>query len=92
MKEMPEAGAARPGDIHKGEGKVEDIGQDEIVLSHGPIPSMKWGPMTMGFRLPADRLPKDLRVGDNVTFEMRQGKDGTFEITQISPMATGARK
>ena len=24
-----------------------------MTLSHGPIPSLKWGDMTMGFRLPA---------------------------------------
>ncbi len=69
---------------HRGEGKVERIGKDEVTLSHGPIPSLQWGPMTMGFRLPATGLPKDLAVGDTVTFEFRESGDGMFEIISIS--------
>ncbi|HEV8646206.1 MAG TPA: efflux RND transporter periplasmic adaptor subunit [Burkholderiales bacterium] len=74
---------------HRGEGKVENIGKDQITLSHGPIPSLQWGPMTMGFKLPANGLAKDVSVGDTVTFEIRQTKDGTFEITSITPTAPG---
>ena len=80
----PEGGAAA-GQTHRGEGKVESIGKDEITLSHGPISSLQWGAMTMGFKLPANGLPKNIAVGDIVTFEIRQTKDGTFEITTISP-------
>jgi Cu(I)/Ag(I) efflux system membrane fusion protein len=82
----PEGGAAA-GQTHRGEGKVESIGKDEITLSHGPISSLQWGAMTMGFKLPADGLPKNIAVGDTVTFEIRQTKDGTFEIITISPTA-----
>ena len=39
--------------LHQGNGLVEEIGKDTITLSHGPIPSLKWGAMTMGFKLPA---------------------------------------
>jgi len=69
---------------HRGEGRVESIGKDQVMLSHGPIPSLQWGPMTMGFRLPASGLPKNLAVGDVVTFEFRETGDGMFEITSIS--------
>ncbi len=62
---------------HRGEGKVERIGKDEVTLSHGPIPSLKWGPMTMGFRLPPTGLPKNLAVGDIVAFEIREAGDGS---------------
>ena len=91
MSEMPAADASKAGDAtHRGEGKVESIGKDEITLSHGPIPSLQWGPMTMGFNLPANRAPKNLRVGDTVTFEIRPLPDGMYEITRISPTAPGA--
>ena len=43
--------------------------------------------MTMGFKPPASGLPKNIAVGDTVTFEIRQTKDGAFEITTISPTA-----
>lgn len=69
---------------HRGEGKVESIDKDEITLSHGPIASLKWGPMTMGFKTPANGLPKNIAVGDTVWFEFRQTKDGMFEITSIA--------
>jgi membrane fusion protein, copper/silver efflux system len=85
--EARQSGAA----THRGEGKVERIGNDEITLSHGPIPSLQWGPMTMGFRRPATGLPNDVAVGDRVAFEFRQTKDG-FEITSLSPVGTKEKK
>ena len=45
MGEMP---APRDDTTHRGEGKVESIGKEEITISHGPIASLQWGPMTMG--------------------------------------------
>jgi Cu(I)/Ag(I) efflux system membrane fusion protein len=84
MSEMPAAGAKAPGlATHRGEGKVESIDKDEITLSHGPIPSMQWPEMTMGFKVPASGLPKNLAVGDTVSFEFQQTKDGAFEITHL---------
>ncbi|MES2352856.1 MAG: efflux RND transporter periplasmic adaptor subunit [Pseudomonadota bacterium] len=79
----PERGMA--GSVtHHGEGKVEAIGKDEITLSHGPIPSLQWGPMTMGFKTHASGLPKNISVGDNVSFDIRQIKNGKFEIVAIA--------
>jgi len=79
----PEGGMA-DAPTHRGEGRVERIGKDEVTLSHGPIPSLQWGPMTMGFRLPETGLPRNLAVGDTVKFEIRETGDGMFEITSIS--------
>lgn len=78
------------GPSHRGEGKVERIEQDEITLSHGPIPSLQWGAMTMGFKVPASGLPKNIAVGDQVVFEIREAKDGMFAITSIAPMAAAS--
>jgi Cu(I)/Ag(I) efflux system membrane fusion protein len=86
---MSETGAPQAGQVagptHHGEGKVESIGKEEITISHGPIASLQWGPMTMGFKLPASGLPQGVAVGGTVAFEIRQAKDGTFEITSIAP-------
>jgi Cu(I)/Ag(I) efflux system membrane fusion protein len=85
---MGDTSGASPGattdTTHKGEAKVEKIGKDEIVLSHGPIASLQWPPMTMGFKPPPAGVPKDLTVGDRVTFEFHQGRGGQFEITAIN--------
>jgi membrane fusion protein, copper/silver efflux system len=93
MQDMPATDTEKPaGAVHRGEGKVESIGKDEVTLSHGPMPSLQWGAMTMGFGLPADTAPPDLRVGDAVAFEIRQGKDGSYEITKISRIGPPAGK
>ena len=84
MGEPPAASADPAGSTHRTTGKVESIDKDEIVLSHEPIAALKWPSMTMGFKPPAAGLPKDLKVGDAVSFEFRQGKDGKFEITAIA--------
>jgi Cu(I)/Ag(I) efflux system membrane fusion protein len=76
---------AADGPTHRGEGKVERIDKDQITLSHGPIPSLQWGPMTMGFKLPASGLPGNIEVGDTVAFEIRDIGGGGFEITSIAP-------
>jgi Cu(I)/Ag(I) efflux system membrane fusion protein len=74
---------------HRGEGKVESIGKEEITISHGPIASLQWGPMTMGFKLPATGLPQGIAAGNRVNFDFRQTKDGTFQITSIAPVQAG---
>src|SRR5207244_11316950 len=79
------ATANGPDATHRGEGKVESIGKEEITISQGPIASLQWGPMTMGFKLPAAGLPQGIGVGNSVNFEIRQTKDGTFQITSIAP-------
>lgn len=93
MHEMPQGDAVQPADVvHRGEGKVENIGKDEITLSHGPIPSLQWGAMTMGFKISADKAPREIRVGDTVAFEVRQTPDGMYEITKISPLTARQTK
>jgi len=76
---------------HRGQGIVESIDKEEITLSHGPIPSLKWGAMTMGFKVPDVGLPPEVKVGDTTTFELRDTGDGTYQITTIFP-AAGERK
>lgn len=76
---------------HRAQGKIERIGKDAVTISHGAIPSLEWEPMTMDFKLPASGLPGNIAVGDTVTFEMRETKDGMFEITTISAITSAAQ-
>jgi Cu(I)/Ag(I) efflux system membrane fusion protein len=90
MGDMLAPAAGQGTDVrHRGEGKVESIGKEDITISHGPIASLQWGPMTMGFKLPPTGLPQDIAVGNSVNFEIRQTTDGTFQITSIAPAQTG---
>lgn len=74
---------------HRATGKVERIAGDEVTISHGPVPSLQWPPMTMGFALPAGGLPQDVRGGDTVQFEFRKRDRGGFEIVAIARTTTG---
>src|SRR5207253_5951049 len=90
MGDMP-SGAGQGTDVtHRGQGKVENIGKEEITISHGPIASLQWGAMTMGFKLPATGLPQGVAVGNSVSFEIRQTKDGAFQIISIAPAESNA--
>jgi Cu(I)/Ag(I) efflux system membrane fusion protein len=73
--------------LHHGEGKVDRVSKDEITISHGPIATLQWGPMTMPFKLPSG-MPGNVKVGDHIAFDVKQRKDGSYEIVAISPLAT----
>lgn len=70
---------------HAGEAKVESIGKDAITLSHGPIQTMNWGPMTMDFRPPPGGVPSGVRTGDRVTFEFYVDADKLPQLTNVTP-------
>ena len=93
MGEAPQATApGATGTTHRGEGVVESIDDREITISHGPIPTLRWNAMTMGFKLPASGLPAGIAVGDRVGFDFRAAEGG-FEIASIvrsPPATTGA--
>jgi Cu(I)/Ag(I) efflux system membrane fusion protein len=87
---MPAAPAKVP--THRATGKIEQISGNEVTLSHGPVPSLKWGAMTMGFVPPAGGLPKDIKVGDTVQFEFQAADDGMFKLISISHVPAGGGK
>ena len=88
MIEAPSASAADVRTVtHRGEGVVESVDKDEIMLAHGPIPTLGWGAMTMGFKLPASGLPPGIKIGDRVHFEFRAASDGSFGLTSIARVA-----
>ena len=92
MDAMPAASSepsqAQVGESHRAEGKLEHIGKDAVTLSHGPVPSLDWGPMTMDFQIPAAGLPKGLAEGDQVNFEFHAGQKGEFELKSITPITS----
>ncbi|WP_440963186.1 efflux RND transporter periplasmic adaptor subunit [Massilia sp. GER05] len=85
---MPTITAKNP--THRATGEVEQIAKDEVTISHGPVPSLKWPPMTMGFAPPAGGLPKEIKVGDTVQFEFQASDDGMFKIISISRTASAS--
>ena len=82
---------APPVVTHHGSGRVERITADQVTISHGPIPSLHWPAMTMGFKPPPGGPPAGLKQGDAVTFEIRELPDGAYGLTQIAPSSGAAR-
>ena len=87
---VADAATAAPA-AHKGEGKVEDIGKDGVTISHGPIPSMKMGAMTMEYKLPKSGMPPDIKTGTNVSFEVVQTPQDEFQLSKIERNAGGGK-
>jgi len=65
--------------LHRGEGKVESVDADAITISHGPIASLNWPAMTMGFGKASPHAFPGVKVGDLVRFEFRK-TDAGFEL------------
>lgn len=83
----PKPDAANTAPRHQGEAKVESVGRDAVTLSHGPIPSLKWGAMTMDFKLPPRGLPRGLGVGDKVNFEFFMDAQSLPQLTAVTVLA-----
>jgi Cu(I)/Ag(I) efflux system membrane fusion protein len=82
-------GAPAKDGVHRGQGTVNavDPAAGFVELDHGPIPSLKWGPMTMGFVVADKAQLARVKRGDTVEFEMlpKPNRDGDFVITRIAP-------
>ncbi len=73
---------------HRAEGRVEDVGEKSVTLSHGAVPSAGMGAMTMEFQL-AGAPPPGVATGAEVAFEFEITPQGEFRITDIRPKAKG---
>ncbi|WP_018604901.1 efflux RND transporter periplasmic adaptor subunit [Uliginosibacterium gangwonense] len=66
---------------------------DLAMLSHPPIPELKWGAMTMGFTVPKDGWPKDIKPGQKVHVAFQVPAGGQPVLTHVMPIdAQGAHK
>ena len=86
----PAASASAPAAVvHVAEGKVESIEPDGITISHGPVPSLKWPAMTMGFGKPNAKAFADVKVGDSIRFEFRQADPQRYELVSVQKLGGG---
>ncbi len=64
--------------------KSIDLASGKMVIDHGPVDSLKWPAMTMGFKATPEQLAS-VQAGQQVEFEFEsQGMDAT--IARISPV------
>lgn len=91
LNDEPKPVSANAAPRHSGTATIEAIGRDAMTLSHGPIPSLKWGSMTMDFKLPKGGVPRGLEAGDRVDFEFTMEADGTPQLTRTTLLPPGAK-
>ena len=82
---MSDAPGTSP-ELHKGEGKVEKVGKDSVTISHGPIPTLQMGAMTMEFKAPKSGVPTSIKEGGMVTFELMMTPKGEMALGSIQPI------
>jgi Cu/Ag efflux protein CusF len=69
---------------HEGSGVLKAVNTEagKVQLAHEAIPSLRWPPMTMWFKLQGP-LPDNVKVGDKVRFELEQPRTEEWVITRI---------
>jgi Cu(I)/Ag(I) efflux system membrane fusion protein len=73
---------ARADVLHEGSGRITALEANEVTLAHGPIPSLRWGAMTMAFKLARPELSAGLKANDEVHFRFRASGD-EYVIEQL---------
>ncbi|MEN3111169.1 efflux RND transporter periplasmic adaptor subunit [Uliginosibacterium paludis] len=67
----------------------ESLVDDMAMISHPPIPELKWGAMTMGFRLPKEGWPKDIAPGAKVHIAFIVPESGEPQLTHVMKVEGG---
>jgi Cu(I)/Ag(I) efflux system membrane fusion protein len=77
---------------HRGEGSIEamDWARSTVTISHGPIASLDWPPMTMDFRVRDPALLRSLKPGQKVDFEIIEESAGEYVIVRIQSLDSSA--
>ncbi|WP_232324533.1 copper-binding protein, partial [Variovorax sp. WDL1] len=83
---------AAAGTSHRAEGKVESVETDTITISHGPVASLNWPTMTMGFSKPAPNAYPDIKPGDQVRFEFKEGGPMGYQLLSMQRLQPAAKR
>lgn len=72
------------------EAVFESLVDDMAMISHPPVPELKWGAMTMGFKLPKEGWPKAITPGSKIHIAFQVPESGEPQLTHV--MAIGGGK
>ena len=80
----PSSHASQPSAIFaSGVVKAVDAGARRIRVSHGPIESLGWAPMTMEFDVLTGVSLQDISVGQNIHFSITESEVGDYVVDVI---------
>lgn len=65
--------------------KSVDAAKGKLLIDHDPIPALNWPRMTMDFQLADQAIAAQVKAGDKVQFELKEGEKGAYLITAIQP-------
>ena len=78
-------GDAPEGKEYQADAKLEKFGKDTWTITHGPVPELKWGAMTMEFIPMKEGVPPGARPGQEVRIFFTLDKDGMPVVTKVAP-------
>ncbi|HET8729313.1 MAG TPA: efflux RND transporter periplasmic adaptor subunit, partial [Alphaproteobacteria bacterium] len=78
---------------HVARGTVQsvDLAAGKAIIAHGPVPSLDWPEMTMGFMVKDKALLQSLTAGKEIEFRFVPAEGG-YAVTAAEPLAKGERK
>jgi Cu(I)/Ag(I) efflux system membrane fusion protein len=88
----PGPGAPASVSSHRAEGKVESVERDGITISHGPVASLNWPAMTMGFSKPSPDAFSEIKPGDPIRFEFKEGGPMGYELLSVQRVQPAAQR
>lgn len=70
-----------------GEGVVKGVEPKErkLLVTHGPIPALKWSAMTMPFGVTPDFDISTLKPGSKIKFNVTRDPNGLYILEDIRP-------
>ncbi|WP_050469428.1 copper-binding protein [Herbaspirillum chlorophenolicum] len=84
MSNMGKSGSTEKVSHGVGIVKAMDAKQNTITLAHQPIKELNWSAMTMTFKVSDGKLLKDVKAGDQVSFDLK-GSGMAPVVTAIRP-------
>lgn len=84
MDQMHSAKTATAMSSHRADAVVKEVDADQgkVTLSHGPVKSLGWPAMTMGFKVKDKALFDKLGVGKKVHVEFKQ-ENADYVVTSV---------
>lgn len=85
---MPETMKEKAGMVtHHASGIVRkvDMAAGRVTISHGPIATIPWPAMTMGFAVKDRKMLDHVTVGEKVDFDLVPAGQDQFTVVRITP-------
>jgi len=78
--------------VHSASGTVDEVDAKSgaVTVSHGPVASLNWKPMTMEFKVKNPETLKVLKPKARVRFEFSESTPGEWTIVSASPVTSNS--